>query len=58
MQTLCQGMFCRTNFNAYIMVIMLAELEHVDLTPNTFVFAPADLSIKKVLWDLFKKFAT
>jgi len=41
------------------MVIMLAELEHIDLTPNTtFFFAPADLGIKKVLWNLFKKFAT
>jgi hypothetical protein len=59
LQTLCRGMFCHTNFSAYIMVIMLAELEHIDLTPNTtFFFAPADLGIKKVLWNLFKKFAT
>lgn len=38
MQTLCRGMFCHTNFSAYIMVIMLAELEHIDLTPNTTFF--------------------
>lgn len=48
LQTLCQGMFCRTNFNAYIMVIMLAELEHVDLTPNTILFLHLQiLALKK-----------